>query len=302
MAVPTTASGDLNTDDNSINAAAMTRRLHEFIKQFVGAGDSLTPTTQANVFYAHHVDYFDQGSVDRTEIARSISDYHSRFQSYSQQLKAEPFVIETADNEWDVQFSLLFSATGTSGKVYEGTTDIHATVISDAGKFFITRIDANKRVLDKRSPDFVDRVRTAPARADRLPESAQSKRGANEEPRNNRRPDARSQFVSTRELKSLAGRNISDIWFSGDFVASRISGNTVVMYPVWSGGFVRGYSTEIRATFVNGVPNFPGRNRLPMDPMDSSVGIQIGKAEPARVISVTNGEKGKVIVRAEVNY
>lgn len=110
--------------------------------------------------------------------------------------------------------------------------------------------------------------------------------------------------MTTRDLKKLLGQPVKDTWFSGDFVASEINGNTITMYPSWGGGFVRGYSTEIRATFRRGVPNFPGRDQLPQDPIDSGVGIRIGSAEPLRIISITRGPNPRtsaeiVIVRAE---
>ena len=118
------------------------------------------------------------------------------------------------------------------------------------------------------------------------------------------RPSSKSRFVTTRELKKLAGQPVKDTWFYGDFVASSISGNTVVMYPIWGGGFVRGYSTEIRATFRNGVPPFPGRERLPMDPIDSTAGVHIDQSQPLRITSVTRTVKPGtsaeiVVVRAE---
>lgn len=118
------------------------------------------------------------------------------------------------------------------------------------------------------------------------------------------RPSSKSRFVTTRDLKKLVGQQVNDTWFSGDFVASSISGNTVVMYPIWAGGFVRGYSTEIRATFRNGIPSFPGRGRLPMDPIDSTAGIHIDQAQPLRITSVTRSVKPGtfaeiVVVRAE---
>jgi hypothetical protein len=105
------------------------------------------------------------------------------------------------------------------------------------------------------------------------------------------RPSSKSRFVTTRELKKLAGQQVKDTWFYGDFVASRISGNTVIMYPVWSGGFIRGYSTEIRATFRNGIPRFPGRDRLPMDPIDSPAMIRIDQSQPLRITNATRTVK-----------
>lgn len=118
------------------------------------------------------------------------------------------------------------------------------------------------------------------------------------------RPSSKSRFVTTRELKKLVGQQVKDTWFYGDFVASSISGNTVIMYPIWGGGFVRGYSTEIRATFANGVPPFPGRERLPMDPIDSTAGIHIDRSQPLRITSVMKSAKPGtsaeiVVVRAE---
>ena len=118
------------------------------------------------------------------------------------------------------------------------------------------------------------------------------------------RPSSKSRFVTTRELKKLVGQQVRDTWFYGDFVAASISGNTVIMYPIWGGGFVRGYSTEIRATFKNGVPPFPGRERLPMDPIDSTAGIQVNQSQPLRIMSVTKSVKPGtssevVVIRAE---
>ena len=118
------------------------------------------------------------------------------------------------------------------------------------------------------------------------------------------RPSSKSRFVTTRELKKLVGQQVRDTWFYGDFVAASISGNTVIMYPIWGGGFVRGYSTEIRATFKNGVPPFPGRERLPMDPIDSTAGIQVNQSQPLRIMSVTRSVKPGtssevVVIRAE---
>ena len=117
------------------------------------------------------------------------------------------------------------------------------------------------------------------------------------------RPSSNSRFVTTRQLKDLAGKPVGDTWFYGDFIASRVSGNTVVMYPIWMGGFVRGHSTEIRATFRNGVPAFPGLDRLPMHSMDSNVAIKIDQKRPLRITSVKRARKPGsskeiVIVRA----
>ena len=118
------------------------------------------------------------------------------------------------------------------------------------------------------------------------------------------RPGPHARLVTTRDLKKMAGQKINDTWFAGDFVAANITGNTIVMYPIWGGGFVRGYSTEIQATFRNGVPPFDGRDRLPMDPMTSTAGLRVDQAHPLRIISITRsakggGSDGVVVVRAE---
>lgn len=114
------------------------------------------------------------------------------------------------------------------------------------------------------------------------------------------RPGPKARFVTTRELKNLAGQSVKDTWFYGDFVAASISGNTIVMYPAWGGGFIRGYTTEIRATFRAGVPAFPGLDRLPMDPIDSNVGIKIDQSRPLRIKSVTPTLKPGTKVRMVV--
>jgi hypothetical protein len=114
------------------------------------------------------------------------------------------------------------------------------------------------------------------------------------------RPGPKSRFVTTRDLKNLAGQSVKDTWFYGDFVAASLSGNTVVMYPAWGGGFIRGYTTEIRATFRAGLPPFPGLERLPMDPIDSNVGITIDQSRPLRITSVTPTLKPGTKVRMVV--
>lgn len=117
------------------------------------------------------------------------------------------------------------------------------------------------------------------------------------------RPGANARIVTTRDLKKLLGQPVKDTWFSGEFVISSVEGNTIVMYPMWGGGFVRGSSTEVRATFRKGVPRFPGRERLPMDPEDSTLTMSIKPGAPLRIKSIARAINARgaeiVVVRAE---
>jgi hypothetical protein len=272
--------------------------IRQFIERFASAANSSSPEMEAYSYYAGSVSYFDKGMVTPSEIEQDIVEYRSRFSQYTHHIEGSPFIAQNTENEWNVEFSLRFAATGTSGKAYAGTSEIQATVSTRTGEPKIIRISA-RRKDDVASIPTLSTPNSLSPKAENRPTSSDPPAAAAPQ-QGTKRPNAQSRFVSTRDLKSLAGKDVSNTWFTGDFVVSRVAGNTVVMYPIWSGGFVRGYSTEIRATFVNGIPNFPGRNRLPMDPIDSTVGIQIGKAEPARIISIVGGERGKVIVRAEV--
>lgn len=101
---------------------------------------------------------------------------------------------------------------------------------------------------------------------------------------------AKSTLVSPSQLKKLP-RKPSDTWLHGTFIAARTDGKIVLFHPIFAGGFIRGYSTEVHVTFVGGVPSSMVR-QLPQDPMYSTVGSSFPKSHPVHIKDVYRTSDG----------
>jgi len=104
----------------------------------------------------------------------------------------------------------------------------------------------------------------------------------------------KSNLVSASQLKKLPANPI-DTWLYGDFVAARTDGRILLIHPIFAGGFIRGYSTEVHVTFAGGVPQAVVQ-QLPQDPMYSTVGSSFPKNRPIHIKAVNRTNNGKLQV------
>jgi hypothetical protein len=143
-------------------------------------------------------------------------------------------------------------------------------------------------------PGVTDLKRSIGEKSMPAPKRATKNQGAIETRPRTPRFSSKSNLVNTRALKKLRG-SLTDTWFYGDFVASRTDGHILLVYPIWGGGFIRGYSTEVHVTFPKGVPQDVVQ-QLPQSPEYSTVAVSFPKNRPVYIQRVELGSGGKTVV------